>query len=122
MSKILISVKPMYGEAILHGEKKFEFRTRVASQKVESLILYETAPVKAVVGEVAVLSVLSCSPSEMWEKTKEHGGITKQAFFTYFKGRKVAYAYVLGPAHAYGEKICLSHYGINQAPQSYRYL
>lgn len=122
MKKLLISVKPIYCEAILLGRKKYEYRTKVAVKVVSSMLLYETAPTKVVVGEVKILGVLSGTPSEIWNKTKEGGGITKKAFFSYFKHRKVAYAYVLGKAQMFREKRSLSFYGIERAPQSYRYI
>ena len=49
MRKILISINPEHVAKILSGEKKFEYRTKDAKRDVDSLIIYETTPVKRVV-------------------------------------------------------------------------
>ena len=54
MCKILLSINPRYVEKILSGEKKYEFRTRIAKRKVDSILIYSTAPVKRVLAEVTV--------------------------------------------------------------------
>ena len=120
--RILISIKPEYVSKILSGEKKFEYRTKAAKKDVDSLIIYETAPVKRVVAEARVLEVLRLSPEDLWEKTKNHSGVSKAFFEDYFKGRKTAYAYKLGEIKVYDNPLELNYYGIKTAPQSFVYL
>ena len=51
MRKILISIKPKYVQDILLGKKLYEYRKRLPSD-VDAAIIYATAPVKKIVGEI----------------------------------------------------------------------
>ena len=122
MRKILISINPEHVAKILTGEKKFEYRTKIVQKDVDTLVIYETAPVKRVVGEVKILDVLALSPEGLWAKTKDDSGIGKSFFDAYFQGRSIAYAYHLGEVKVYESPRELSFYGIKAAPQSFVYL
>ncbi len=120
--KILISINPEYVEKIISGEKKYEYRTKVAKRDVDKIIIYETTPVKKVVAEAEILDVLIMKPNELWEQTKAQAGTTKSFFMSYFKGRDVAYAYKLGKVRVYRRPMELSAFGLKSAPQSFVYL
>ncbi len=120
--KILISINPEHVAKILSGEKRFEYRTKAAKKDVDSLIIYETTPVKRIVAEAEILEVLCLSPEDLWKETKRYSGISKSFYDKYFKGRKVAYAYRLGKVRAYDNPLELSDYGIKAAPQSFVYI
>lgn len=122
MRKILISINPEHVAKILSGEKKFEYRTKAAKRDVDSLIIYETTPVKRVVAEAKIIEVIELPPEELWNETKRQSGISKEFFDEYFQGRKVAYSYRLGEVKAYDAPRELSFYGIKSAPQSFVYL
>ena len=120
--KILISINPEHVAKILSGEKRFEYRTKAAKKDVDSLIIYETTPVKRIVAEAEILEVLCLSPEDLWKETKRYSGISKSFYDEYFKGRKIAYAYRLGKVNAYDNPLELSDYGIKAAPQSFVYI
>ena len=120
--KILISINPEHVAKILSGEKKFEYRTKAAKKDVDSLIIYETTPVKRIVAEAEILEVLCLSPEDLWKETKRYSGISKSFYDEYFKGRKIAYAYRLGKVRAYDNPLELSDNGIKAAPQSFVYI
>lgn len=122
MAVILLSIKPEYSDRIFAGTKKYEFRRHVASETVEKIIVYSSAPVKKVIGEVAVVDVLSMKKSPLWETTKKHAGISREKFREYFKDVSCAYAYVLGESTVYAEPKELSDFGIEKAPQSFVYI
>lgn len=122
MRKILISINPIHFAKILSGEKKYEYRTKIAKKGADSLIIYETAPTKMVVAEAKIIEVLELTPEKMWEQTHQHSDISKEFFDSYFEGREVAYAYHLGEVKAYDTPKPLSFYGIKCAPQSFVYL
>lgn len=122
MSVILLSVKPEYADKIFSGIKKYEFRRHVSSEKVEKIIIYSSAPVKKVIGEVAVVDVLSMKKSPLWETTKKYAGISRENFREYFKDVSLAYAYKLGETTIYTEPKELSDFGIEKAPQSFVYI
>ena len=120
--KILTSIRPEYVEKIISGEKKYEYRTKAAKKDVDKIIIYETTPVKKVVAEAEILDVLIMKPDELWELTKSQAGTTKSFFISYFKGKKVAYAYKLGRVTVYSRPMKLSDFGVKSAPQSFVYV
>lgn len=120
--KIIVSINPEYVEKILSGEKKFEYRTRVAKQQVDTLIIYATKPMMKVVAEVEILGVIATSPEELWDQTKNQSGITKSFFGEYFKDKQVAYAYKLGEVKVYEKPKSLLDFGLRMAPQSFAYV
>lgn len=122
MSRILISINPTFVDEIISGEKRFEYRTKVAKRGVTQLIIYCTFPTMKVLAEADVDGVIALPPAELWEKTKGQSGITKEFFDSYFKGRKIAYAYRLGKVTKYENGKPLSAFGCSYAPQSFIYL
>lgn len=122
MSKILLSIKPEYVQRILTGEKKFEFRKRLANKHVDTIVIYATSPVMKIVGEVKVKGVIEKAPSALWEQTKKSAGITRKKYREYFTGCKKAFAYELEEVVKYKKESKLEEIGIMQAPQSFVYI
>lgn len=120
--KILMSINPKYAKKIVDGTKKYEYRTRFARQKISSIIIYVTAPMKKIIAEVEVLEILKLQPEDLWDKTKEFSGISKEFYNEYFKGRRVAYAYKLGKVKIYEQQKSLTDFGIEYPPQSFIYI
>ncbi len=120
--RILISINPEHVENIINGTKRYEYRKLAAKQDISSIIIYETTPVKRIVAEAEIIDVLMLPPEELWNKTKDASGISKQFFDEYFYGREVAYAYKLGEIKVYDIPKTLMDYGIKAAPQSFIYL
>ena len=119
--EIIISINPEHVKSIFQGTKKYEYRTKTTKSQISKLIIYATAPIKRIVGEVEVLGVLSMSPKQLWEETKEHSGITKAFFDNYFNKRTIAYAYCLGTIKVYEKQKKLEEYGLRFAPRSFVY-
>jgi len=122
MTAVLLSIKPQYVSLILSGQKRFEYRTRIPKENITKIIIYSSYPIKKVVAEVAVKSILTLSPEALWNQTSAFGGITKKSFDAYFKDRKTAYAYELGEVVIYKEPKKLSSFGFKTAPQSFMYV
>lgn len=122
MCKILLSIKPEYVDRILSGEKKYEYRKRLATDDVETIIIYATFPVMRIVGEVKVDRKIEMAPSPLWENTKKESGISRKKYREYFKGSKKACAYRLSQVTKYKKTKMLNDIGIKQAPQSFVYL
>lgn len=120
--KILISINPEHVQNIISEIKKYEYRTRVAKEDIEAIIVYSTHPTKKVVAEVKITQVLKMLPEDLWEVTCDQSGITKEYFDKYFKNRKLACAYKLGEVKVFEEPKELTDYGVNFAPQSYVYI
>ena len=121
MKKIIISINPEHVNNIINGTKRYEYRTRAARKDVNKLIIYETMPIKKIVGEAEIVEVLSLDPNILWEQTKDYSGISKEFFDEYFKNRSVAYAYKLGKVKVYDEPKSLIELGLRTAPQSFAY-
>ena len=122
MSTILISIKPECVEKIFDGNKKHEYRRLLANKEVNKLVIYCTTPVKAVVGEVAVVGTISDTPEKLWEQTKDFAGISKEKYLEYFSGKEKANCYVLGDCVKYDQPKKLEDFGINVAPQAWLYV
>ena len=117
-----MSIKPEYVERIFAGSKKYEFRKRLANKAVGKILIYSTAPIMKVVGEVQIVETISASPTALWECTKKFAGISRDKYREYYKGCKVAYAYQLGQVTRYEPPKELSEFNINLPPQSFIYL
>ena len=122
MKALLLSIKPEYVEKILQGEKKFEYRKRLAKEDVSYIYVYSTAPSMKVVASVHIEGHLSDSPTALWEKTKAAAGISRAKFRDYFRGCKTAYAYKLGKVEVFESPKNLSDFGVSVAPQSFVYI
>jgi len=120
--KLLLSINPIHVKNILNGSKKYEYRTKVAKRPVESILIYETCPIKRVVAEVEVIDIIKLKPDDLWKETGEFSGVTKKFFDSYFKNREYAFAYKLGKITSFDEPVELSHYGVKFPPQSYAYV
>ena len=121
---VLLSIKPRYVEKIISGEKKYEFRRTIFRDgQSNSIFVYSSSPVRRIVGEMVIDSVLSAHPRKLWEQCKEFAGIAKKEFFQYFEGKEEAYAIKI-------RKMLLFHFPIEPrrikndfvAPQSFYYI
>ncbi len=122
MSTMLLSIKPKYAKVILQGEKEYEFRKKRCWDGITKIVFYSSSPQKQVVGEAEIDEIIEGSPTKIWEIAKHAAGITRKAFYDYYRGRHTAVAYKLKNVVVYEEPKELSDYGISHAPQSYVYL
>lgn len=123
MRVIVLSIHSSFADKIYSGEKRFEYRKRLASNSVDYLVLYETKPVAAITGFVEVVGKLSGSKKELWNATKRDAGITRAFFYDYFSESKCgACAYHLGKVFKTNSPMSLSDIGLSSAPQSFRYI
>ncbi|MGC8657192.1 MAG: hypothetical protein ACP5UL_05555 [Thermoplasmata archaeon] len=90
---VLLSIKPKYANAILNGEKEYEFRKVVFKKKnIEKVYIYSSSPVKRIVGVFIVGGIIEDTPIQIWKKCHSKSGIDKKEFFTYFKNSDKGYA------------------------------
>ena len=122
MRKILLSINPEFVEQIIKGNKKFEYRTKIAKKDIKAILDYCTYPTKKVVAKVKIKNILMDTPEKLWEKTKAFSGITEDFYKSYFKDHTIAYAYELGDVIEFKKPRTLKSYGINYAPQSFVYI
>lgn len=122
MQAILLPIHPEFADSILAGEKQFEFRTKLCKRPCTKIVIYATAPISKIVGEVEVSGTVEAAPEILWEKTKHAAGISKEYFDRYFAGRETACAYCLARPMRYDRPFDLSALGIKAPPQSFIYL
>lgn len=120
--KIVLPIHPIYSKQIFDGIKKYEFRTKIPKQKIETILVYETAPTKKIVGELVVEEILAMNKEDLWKEVKEHGCISKEDLFNYFQNQEIAYAYKIGKTKRYSTYKELKDFNIDFAPQSFVYL
>ncbi len=122
MCSILLSIKPEFVKSIFSGKKEYEFRKTKCKREVEKIIIYSTNPVKLIVGEAKIESVLEDNLDIIWSETKNKAGIDKEFFDEYYNGKNTAIAYKLSNVIQYKTPKSLEEYGLTTAPQSFYYI
>ena len=121
--RVLLSIKPEYAYKIFKGEKKFEFRKIIfKNPNIKTVVVYASSPVQQVIGEFEIDDIFSLTPANLWEKTKEHSGISEEFFFSYFADRDIAHAIKIKKTRKYKRPLCLRDKFNKTPPQSYMYL
>lgn len=91
--KVVLSIKPQFANKIFDGTKKFEFRKAIfKNQNVTSVLVYASSPVQKVIGEFEIGEIFNFDLKTLWDKTKDHSGITEDYFYEYFADRKNGFA------------------------------
>jgi predicted transcriptional regulator len=86
-TRVLLSVKPSFAEAILAGVKKFEFRRVLfRRQDIKTVVLYASRPTCKVVGEFTLDEILSLDPDALWRATAGEGAIDREYLTNIFRG------------------------------------
>jgi predicted transcriptional regulator len=117
-----LSIRPQFVAPILRGEKRYEFRRRIFTRPIDVVVVYVTVPVRRVVAEFRVRSIICESPRKLWRLTHGAAGIDKRRFFEYFEGRSFGYAIEIGRVRRYRTPFCpIEELGV-RPPQSFLYL
>ncbi len=122
MCKILLSINPEHVNHILDGSKEYEFRKIKCRESVDGIVIYCTAPVKRIVAEADIDTILEDTPEKVWLQTKKKSGISAEFFFNYYEGKEKAIAYKLTNLNIFDEPKTLADYGLSAAPQSFVYV
>jgi predicted transcriptional regulator len=122
MCKILLSIKPEYVERIFNNTKRYEYRRILAKNDVDLIIIYSSHPVKKIVGEFKVKTIIIKPPAALWKMTSHSAGISKNKFYEYFSGKSMAYAYEIKSVKKYKKHKNLNDFGIFSPPQSFVYV
>jgi predicted transcriptional regulator len=123
-TRVLLSVKPQFAEAILAGAKTFEFRRLLFKREdVRTIVLYASSPTCKVVGEFIIDEVLTLGLEALWKTTRDGGAIDRSYFDQYFEGRETGHARKVKRTRRYRSPLCLwKDFGISHPPQSFCYL
>ena len=84
---LFIAVKPEYANKLIYGKKDIELRKMKPNvQSGDFVIIYASAPVKAVLGFGKIKAVITCDPQGMWNEYSKRLGINELSFYSYYKG------------------------------------
>lgn len=122
MCKMLLSINPEFVTSILRGEKLYEFRKFRCREDVDRIVIYATAPMKVIVGEAEIDTIIEDDVLNVWHRTKDYAGVSYPFYRKYYRGKKKAYAYRLKNLIIYNTPHTLYDIGVSSAPQSFRYL
>jgi len=119
---VLLSIKPQFAEGIFEGSKRFEFRKAVFRQRVTHVMVYASAPISMIIGEFEIDELMHDDLEPLWQKTKEHAGITEEYFYSYFGEKEKGFAIKVKNARRYQQPLELKLFYSSPAPQSFAYL
>ena len=122
--KVLLSIKPRYAEAILRGEKKYEFRKTLFKRKdIRKILIYSSSPVKRIVGSFEAGEILEEQPKKLWDECRRGAGIEKDEFFRYYANKDKGYAIRIHNLRKFEEPVDpKEHNSEFVAPQSFCYI
>lgn len=84
---LFIAVKSEYANKLISGKKDIELRKKKPSvQPGDYVIIYASAPIKAVLGFGKVKTIIECTPECLWERYSNRLGINEQSYFSYYDG------------------------------------
>ncbi|WP_288243939.1 hypothetical protein [uncultured Chryseobacterium sp.] len=121
--KVILSIKPIYAEKILNGEKIFELRKSIFRKpEVKKVIIYASAPISKIVGEFEIDSIHHHDINDLWNLTKNSNGVDRTFFYEYFINRQKGFAIKIKNTKRYKSQYDIyEKYGV-RAPQSFSYI
>lgn len=120
---VLLSIHPHFADAILRGNKRVELRRKPVAPDVTHVVIYATAPVKAIVGSFEIKSIDQGSKTSIWNIHGPVTGVTRREFWNYFKGSSRAVAIrITKPSRLQRPVPINSISGVTRPPQSFQYV
>ena len=120
---VLLSIRPIYADAIFVGEKTVEFRKNIFSPSVSRVFVYSSSPIKKIIGYFDINHIEDSSPEVLWSKYQRFGHISREEYFEYYKGHSLAYGIVIKDFHKFNTPIYPNDIFTDfKAPQSYFYV
>jgi predicted transcriptional regulator len=124
---LLVSIKPEFAFRILSGDKQIELRKSTPKVNYGDLVvIYATAPVKAIVGYCTVQEVVRDKPKNLWCLYGDIAGIDRRNFNQYYCNTLYGTGILLKDVKPLKEELKLKDIRMQfpyfQPPQSYKYL
>jgi predicted transcriptional regulator len=92
-----MSIRPVYADRILSGEKRFEIRRRpVRLLPGDLVVVYSSAPVKAIVGAFSVRQVHIGTTESLWRRFSVGICVSRPHYLEYLRGTEHACAIEVG--------------------------
>ena len=116
----VLSIKKEYGMNLLELNSLWEYRRKKSKIKVgDRIVLYATAPNKEIIGEFIVGEIITGSPDELWEKTKDDICYQKDDVVGYLKSGNFPIAFKVANPKKYFPAIQISEIPFFRPPISY---
>lgn len=123
LTDVILSIKPIYANAILEGVKTVEFRKRIFKKNVDKIFIYSSSPTKMIVGYFNFSNIVEDTPENLWKTFQKVGGINRDDFFEYYKETEKGFGIVIKEVVKFEvEKDPIEFIENFTAPQSYVYL
>ncbi len=123
LTSVILSIKPIYAQAIMSGTKKVEFRKKIFKRPVDKIFVYSSSPEKKIIGFFTIKEIVENSPEKLWEEFNKVGGIEKADFFNYYQDSKTGFSIKISEVEKFGDGIDPADFFENFcAPQSFIYL
>lgn len=122
---VLLSIEPEHADAILSGEKLWEYR-RVAPARgpMLRLVLYASSPEQAAVGTAWCHKVKEDDPETLVDETLRSTPHTREEVLEYFDGADTGYALRIGAFHRFDDAVPRERLATagHEPAQNFRYL
>jgi len=90
---LLISIRPLYFQAIIEERKRYELRkVEIVTARTDRIFIYVTRPVGRIAGSFKAGSVIEGNPRSLWKRVGGESGVDRETFFSYFKDREMGFA------------------------------
>lgn len=123
LTSVILSIKPIYSQAIIAGTKKVEFRKKKFKRNVDKVFIYSSSPEKLIIGYFTISKIVEDSPQKLWERFNNVGGINETDFYDYYKGVEMGYSIVIDKVYSFENGIDpIDFIEKFSAPQSYIYV
>lgn len=119
----LMAIQPCYAQAILDGTKRVEFRKRRLASDIDTVLIYESAPTKSIVGHFTIERTELATPQALWKSFGSVGSIARADYLAYYGDNERAVGLVISSAERYTHPVALDALSEHPAvPQSFSYL
>jgi len=118
---IILSIHPKYVKNILNATKTYELRKSFPKNKINKILIYETAPTSKVVAEIEVEQQVF-NKKDFYKKYKENIGVSKEEYDKYYKNKEEVKVYKINKVINYDFHKDIKEYGYKLAPQNFYYL
>lgn len=90
---VLMSIRPKFSHRIFEGDKRFELRrTPIRLGAGDVVVVYVSAPIKAIMGAFTVSDVHRGSVERLWNALGRQFGVSDEEYREYFDGAEMAHA------------------------------
>ncbi len=118
-----MAIQPPYAQAILDGTKLVEFRKRRLAADIDTVLVYESAPTKRIVGHFTIERTESGTPQDLWRTFGSVGCIAREDYLAYYAQSERAVGLVVKHVERYEYPVALAELRDHPAvPQSFSYL